>query len=229
MTDTVSKFPRRDIRLAMTVFGDLLPAQELQHFRGAMIKIAENHPLFHNHAGEGYEYRYPRIQYKLFDGHPAVLGIEEGATLLKDIFSSGQTIRCRIGRHDTSLTVASLGEWQEEIGMSDAAHTYAIENWLPLNEGNFRQFRQAEGMISRIDLLQRIMVGNILSFAKGMDLYFDSEVKCLIQQLKEKPAMTYKGVGLLEFSASFTTNILLPQWIGLGKSASQNHGIIIHL
>ena len=74
-----------------------------------------------------------------------------------------------------------------------------------------------------------MLTGNILSFAKGMDVYFDKEVKCTIQQIRENSPRSYKGVDLLGFSAAFTSNVCLPQWIGLGKSASQNHGTLLHL
>lgn len=229
MTSSLSKPSSRRIRLAMVVFENILTSQELPKFRGAVIALTDGHRLFHNHVNSGYSYRYPRIQYKLFDGHPAILGIEEGADILRKTFAAGQGIRCRIGYRDKLMKVFSVGDWSEEIGISNDIHSYAIEDWLPLNERNFREYQEAEGIIERLSILQRVLVGNILSFAKGMDLYFSQDVKCTIQQIEANGPLSYKGIDMLGFSASFSSNVHLPQWIGLGKSASRNHGIIIHL
>lgn len=229
MTETQKKVAFRPISLAMVAFENILSPDELPRFRGAVIRHADMHPLFHNHVDSGYAYRYPLIQYKYFDGHPAILGIEEGASVLKELFYAGQCMKCRIGRRDVLLKVASRGEWQEEAGLSDGLYSYAIEDWLPLNARNFHEYQEAEGMIDRISLLQRVLVGNILSFAKGMGLFFTREVKCLIQQISTDNTLSYKGIDLLGFSVSFKTNVRLPQWVGLGKSASQNHGTIIHI
>ena len=229
MTDSLNSPIYRRIHLSMVVFENLLPPEDLPRFRGAVIAMTGGDRLFHNHVDAGYSYRYPRIQYKQFDGHPAILGIEEGADILKKNFTSGQGIRCRIGNREELLKVSSVGDWHEETGISNEIHSYAIENWLPLNERNFREYQGADGIIERLSILQRVLVGNILSFAKGMDMYFSQEIKCTIQQISTNGPLTYKGIDLLGFSASFRSNVKLPQWIGLGKSASQNHGIIIHL
>lgn len=229
MEDSPSKPSFRRIRLSMVVFENILPPEDLPRFRGAVIAMTGSDRLFHNHVDTGYAYRYPRIQYKLFDGHPAILGIDEGADILRKNFAIEQGMRCRIGNREELLKVSSVGDWHEETGISNEIHSYAIENWLPLNERNFREYQGADGIIERLSILQRVLVGNILSFAKGMDIYFSQEVKCTLQQISANGPLTYKGIDLLGFSASFRSNVKLPQWIGLGKSASQNHGIIIHL
>lgn len=229
MIELQNEITSKTIHLAMAVFENILPLYELPQFRGAIIERVGRQPLFHNHSSEGYTYRYPLIQYKLFDGHPAVLGIEEGASIVSSTFSTDQSFNCRIGRHSQLLKVSSVGQWTQDVGVSDEFHSYAIENWIPLNAENFRLYQHSESAIERIQLLQQMLVGNILSFAKGLNIFFDSEIKCVIRQISAESNINYKGVDLLGFSASFKTNVRLPQWIGLGKSASLNHGIIIHL
>ena len=45
-----------------------------------------DYPLLHNHyAQDKILYSYPLIQYHVIDGQASMLGIEEGADLLKDI------------------------------------------------------------------------------------------------------------------------------------------------
>lgn len=217
----------RPINMAMAVFEDLISPDELRFFRGVVINLSDNNPLFHNHVDVGYRYIYPKVQYKWFDGHPAVLGIDEGANAVNDLFAGMESLHCRLGRYSRELHLASLADWHDEIGISRTQHAYCIENWLPLNSKNFREYSQSEGLVGKLTLLQRILTGNILSFAKGMGLFFDRQVNCIIEDISSNEGSGFKGIEFMEFSAVFKSDVLLPQWIGLGKSASLNHGIIL--
>ena len=217
----------RRIRMAMAVFRESIQEDQLRLFRGAMIGQSGSDPLFHNHRSDGYHYRYPLIQYRLIEGHPAVLGIDEGARRVAGLFGGKDELICRIGSRTRRFSLSSLAEWEDEAGLSVTPGKYIIENWLPLNGANYREFQQTEGAIARLEMLQRILTGNILSFASGMDIFFDRTVECTIHDIERNGLVRYKDVELMCFSASFITDAVLPQWIGLGKSASLNHGIVI--
>lgn len=217
----------RSIHMSMAVFDDLISSDELRFFRGVVIDLADANPLFHNHVDAGYRYSYPKVQYKLLDGHPAVLGIGEGADAVKDLFAGMETLHCRLGHRRRELHLSSLADWHEEIGISGTQHTYYIEKWLPLNTRNFKEYREAEGLIGQLTLLQRILTGNLLSLAKGLGLFFDRRIKCMLEDIRTNDSSAFKGLEFMEFSVVFKTDVLLPQWIGLGKSASLNHGIIL--
>ena len=59
------------------------PASKL---RGHIAGRFKQYPILHHHLEEaGYLYTYPRIQYKQIEGTPVILGIEEGADILKNI------------------------------------------------------------------------------------------------------------------------------------------------
>ncbi len=217
------------IHLVIVNFDEPIPPSELSWFRGAMIRLADNNPLFHNHQGQGYNYVYPKIQYKLINGYPAVLGINEGALALKEILSDCNSIHCRLGHTINEFHISSIGEWDENIILTPELNTYFIANWLPLNARNYEEYLRADTPAARLPLLDRIITGNILSFAKGMGVFFDSQVICQFDDIESNGNLTYKDVDLLSFSGSFKSNVQLPQWIGLGKSASLNHGIIIKI
>lgn len=221
MTDTV--------RLLKVDFEEYITPYELSSFRGVMIAVSESNPLFHNHVAEGFRYAYPKIQYKLVGGRPSVLGIADGAYALAEIFDESTGLTCRLGRREATLEVSSIAAWDEEIAITDTPMTYMINDWLPLNASNFRDYRHAGGMIERLTMLQRILLGNILSFAKGLGIFFEDTVKCTIEDMESTGTVNFKGIDLMSFSGRFTANVRLPQWIGLGKSASLNHGTIIRI
>lgn len=208
-------------------FQDHIRPSELQWFRGVIINLSGHNQLFHNHLNEGFNYAYPKVQYKLIDGRAAVIGIGESVDYLRHLFSEVSSLPCKMGNTFRNLQIATIEEWEENVALTDSLHTYRIDNWLPLNSRNYKEYCDAEGLIARMVMLEKILTGNILSFAKGIGLFFDSKITCVIEDLHATGNMTYKGVGLMSFSATFKTDVRLPLWIGLGKSSSLNHGIII--
>ncbi|MBD5358027.1 MAG: CRISPR-associated endonuclease Cas6 [Bacteroides sp.] len=217
------------IQFIIVTFEEHIAPVELPWFRGAIIELAGNNPLFHNHLNQGYNYRYPKIQYKIINDRPAILGVNEGADSLRQLLSATTPFHFRLGHVFKEFHVASVGEWSEEVSITPDLHNYRIENWLPLNARNYNEYLNSGSMAERIFMLDRILTGNILSFAKGMGIFFDSQVICRFEDLKSRGNLSYKGIDLLSFSGTFKSNVLLPQWIGLGKSASLNHGIITQI
>ncbi|MDE6422852.1 MAG: CRISPR-associated endonuclease Cas6, partial [Muribaculaceae bacterium] len=90
-------------------------------------------------------------------------------------------------------------------------------------------FNHAAGLAEKVMLMERILTGNILSCAKGLDEYFSQRINCKILDIDYEGNKAYKGIELLNFSATFKTNVMIPQWLGLGKSVSLNHGTVISL
>lgn len=214
------------VRIVKILFEEHISIAELPYFRGVLIGMSDQDSLFHNHIEEGYYYSYPKIQYKIIDGRPAVIGINEGAEALERMFLRLKSFSCHLGRRDTELNIMSIDEWTGDVIMTDDMYFYRIDNWLPLNSRNYNEYVRADGLASQVRILERILVGNILSFAKGVNVFFDATVLCRISDFNCYGNNAYKGVGFISFSAIFNTNVFIPQWIGLGKSASLNHGII---
>lgn len=98
-----------EIKITVILFDGLLSEREIPSFRGAVMAIAGNDPLFHNHTEDAKDInRYPRIQYKLIDGHPAVVGIMEGADAVKRLFIPGAKHVMRIGQEYREFVVQDV-------------------------------------------------------------------------------------------------------------------------
>ena len=83
------------------------------------------------------------------------------------------------------------------------------------------------GSTEQSRLLERVLIGNILSLSKAIGLEVTVRLRaepCLLPSgLEElKP-----GLQLLGFSGSFRVNFALPQGWGLGKSSSRGFGTVI--
>lgn len=215
-----------EIKITTILFDNRISPHEIPLFRGCVIRLADGNPYFHNHTDSGFAYSYPMVQYKCLCGHAAVVGVNEGADILLGLFRPGDSFPCQWGRKFLDMRVVSVRTEVCNVGISDNPKVYLIDSWLPLNQNNYGDFCSAQSHEERLRILEKILTGNILSFAKGMRLFFDRQVTCRILHLEEPEHTIYKGVGMIGFSAVFTSNVFLPENIGLGKSASLNHGTI---
>lgn len=132
-----------------------------------------DYPLLHNHyAGNKILYSYPLIQYHVIDGEASILGIEEGADLLREIADDITELRLS----DSYYKVEDRNIVNDEINVSTTNKEYHykfITPWLALNKNNFERFNKIEGWKDRKVFLNRILTGNILSMAKGLGIIVD--------------------------------------------------------
>ena len=214
------------IRVVVATFKNKISQEEIPFFRGSIIRLSDNASFFHNHQEEGFRYAYPLVQYKRIDGHAAVLGINEGGEAIEELFKDRVRYECQLGNRQVEMELIGIRSEKISIHCMEQDHIYSIKGWLPLNRENYRSYLSADGLAEQIAMLERILIGNILSFAKGLGVFFEIPVRCRIFQLENEKSFNYKNVGLLSFSAKFRTNVSLPAYIGLGKSVSINNGVV---
>ena len=214
------------IRVVVATFKNKISQEEIPFFRGSIIRLSDNASFFHNHQEEGFRYAYPLVQYKRIDGHAAVLGINEGGEAIEELFKDRVRYECQLGNRQVEMELIGIRSEKVSIHCMEQDHIYSIKGWLPLNRENYRSYLSADGLAAQIAMLERILIGNILSFAKGLGVFFEIPVRCRIFQLENEKSFNYKNVGLLSFSAKFRTNVSLPAYIGLGKSVSINNGVV---
>lgn len=220
------KTPNKKIKILISIFNFEIERREIPAFRGAVIeKVGQENLLFHNHLGKDFRYGYPLIQYKLIRKKPAIVCINEGSEEIVKFFENidwdltlnGEKIHAEI-KH--------LSFDYFHCGFSDELKTYEIKNWFALNEENFEKFMRLDKESNRLEFLERILIGNILSFAKGVGWNVAQQIKTKITQISDYRAFNFKNQQMLGFDIKFTSNITLPDHIGLGKSVSRGFGVI---
>ena len=218
----------KHIRVLTIIFDAEIAPHEVPLFRGAVIRTIGDDAdvLYHNHEGDNaYRQRYPLIQYKRLSGKASIVSIEEGINAIQSFLQSDDAT-VMLGHREISLTVKEVIQSETVIGLSDTMNCYNIKNWLALNPDNVKKYRRASGIKERAELLEQVLTGNILSMCKGQDYYLEDELQVSITDYKERKSEYVKGMQMLSFDAEFKSNILLPQYIGLGKYASKGHGVI---
>lgn len=181
--------------------------------------------LWHNHTEDGKPiYRYPLIQYKVVEGVPRVIGLEKGAQLLIDHFLEVNEIRINelvIPVHSKQVNSQSL-----DIGVQPQLYTYQLATpWFALNQEKYQEYKQASK-----DERTRILNGNLISnmFSLMKEVGYREEERIMTQVMDLKPVSSkFKGRTMTMFKGRFVTNVLLPSYIGLGKSVSRGYGTIV--
>ena len=218
----------KETRVVVATFRNRIREEEMPYFRGCMIKESCNNALFHNHKEENFYYTYPLVQYRIIDGCASAVGIDEGGEAIEAMLKDRSAFPCAIGNRNIEMELIGVRSQKVKVELLPQPRTYSIEGWVPLNSSNYTRYRQTRGLAARIEMLQKILVGNILSFAKGIGVYIDGTVRCEIEHIEEERSFAYKGVVLMSFAARFSANILLPDCIGLGKAISLGKGTIRH-
>lgn len=202
---------------------------ELPFLRGALIsKVSNSGTLFHGHLPDGLRYSYPLIQYKKLGEYATVVALQEAVPQLAELLLENTVpIKLRLGRRMVSASVSDVFRQNIDMSVSTAMRTFEISRWLPLNQENYDAYRTMDSLADKLAFLENLLLGNILSFAKGVGVFFEEQVRVSIVYILSSGTFKYKGVEMLGFDIQFRTNVRLPEFIGLGKGVSLGFGTIM--
>lgn len=201
---------------------------EIPLLRGAVISsLPRNAVLFHDHDGDKLRYAYPLIQYKRLDGKAALVCVGTGTKAVWEYFTHSSP-HVRLGNRETDLVIDNIYTDSSQLTFSgNIAHSYSLHNWLPLNETNYTRYKSESSLTGRVLFLEHILTGNILSMLKGLGIHVEKEIKVSITSLNGPKRLHYKNIKTIGFDANFDANILLPDYIGLGKHVSVGFGTLL--
>lgn len=216
--------------MLVVCFTNHLTVVEIPYFRGAVLAALGNQTdlLFHNHTNDGFRYAYPLIQYKSIHGKAAIVCIGEGTGRIGNFFTHLHE-PLKIGNREMVLELENIKSSAPLIQVWNANFLYSLRKWLPLNQENRNKYESMNDLNERILFFEKILTGNILSFAKGLGIHFEKQVTCGITQLEEKGVMRHKKINFETFDIEFWSNVSLPNYIGLGKGVSHGFGTCIRI
>ena len=215
-----------ELRLLKIQYTGSIAPHEVVAFRGAISsKVGEKGVLFHHHNGDKLRYSYPLIQYKRLEGHPTMICIGTGVDDVHKFFAqpdwsimiSGRKLDMKI-KHLELVTIT--------VGMSAAPLSYQLYHWVPLSQTSFPEYKSLSGKAEQTAYLERKLIGNILSFAKGLGWYIPEKIKLTITGFTERSPIQIKGIAMSNFHVDFTCNVQLPEHIGLGRKVSVGMGVL---
>nr|NQU89438.1 hypothetical protein [Bacteroidota bacterium] len=217
----------KKIRILIVVFDTEIKGYEIPAFRGAIVeKVGRDSILFHNHInGNGFLYKYPLIQYKCLNRKPAIVCVELGVDEIHKYFEN-KSWDIQISDRWLNMKIDRLNLNQFTMQVGNKRWEYTITNWIALNQENYQKYLTIESLAGKLLFLENILKANILSFAKGIDWMVDKPVEISIKDLRKARPVTLKGNKVMGFNADFSSNVFLPNYIGLGKSVSMGFGVV---
>lgn len=208
-------------------FANHIRNEELPFLRGAVIRaIGDKTVLGHNHIGNELRYAYPLIQYKRIDGNAAIMGINEGVEHVEH-FMAIHPKTMRIGHRCEQFLIDSAYKEQYPLCITPEMRCYTASKYLPLNQANYEQYKRFDSIIERYNLLEHCLIGNILSAAKGLGVFFNGQVRVALQRVENEQLYKFKTIKMMGFDIVFKTNVILPRFIGLGKKVSFGFGTVM--
>ncbi len=194
---------------------------KLRGFFGNLFR--EHSPLLHNHFEDGsLRYAYPLVQYKVIRGVANLIGINEGAELLADLFLKVKDLD--IDGKVYPVLSKQIEHKQVEAGSTNDILTYQfLTPWLALSQKNYQAYRQADEDARR-ELLKRILRGNILSMYKGLGVWAERKLDAVV--MVEETEVHFKGKKMIGFHGKFGVNAIIPDLLGIGRSVSRGFGTV---
>jgi len=193
--------------------------------RGFIASRFPDNPLLHHHLNnpnkKGLVYTYPKVQYKIIDGTPMILGIGEAKEIVKTI-SNIDYLNLKGEKY--LLTDKKLIEQDVTFGVSKDMRFYRLFTpWLALDEESYKRYR-GKNVGEKKKQLESILVGNIISMAKGLGYVIMDNLTVTIDVQEVKTSL--KGTPMLGFLGTFSVNFEIPDYWGIGKSVSRGFGTV---
>ncbi len=185
-------------------------------------KLGE-YTVLHQDNSSGFVFRYPAVQCKMVKNTLMVVGISQGADFLEEISRGTEKISpvengCVITARDPAVRT-------EQFGTADAMATYEFQTpWLALNQQNTRKFYELKGKPDRDVFLQKILSEGLVTLAKSLDYQPAGPIRCEERVRFRKEWIDNKSV--MVFTGKFRTNLLIPDYLGMGQSVSLGFGTV---
>jgi hypothetical protein len=185
-------------------------------------KLGE-YTLLHKGNDTGFIHRYPVIQCKQIKNRLLVIGISQGASFLEQLIRDHTEIPA--GKNTCTIVTRDVTSRKEEFGISGVMHTYTfLTPWLALNQQNAKKFYDLKGKSERDAFMLKILLSNLGTLAKSLDyktpvaVNGDAKVQFRIDWIDRE--------NVIVFSGRFRTNLIIPDYFGIGQSVSQGFGTI---
>lgn len=239
----------KSIPLTAITFNSKLQASALRKLRGAVIESVMQHKAvfeaasvstdwFHNHEEQTMQpgvdaaqrqvatthHRYPLIQYKIRQHKAELVGIGDGAQALQ-LWLSMIGNELMVNREVISIDVYHHNHINWKPKLLATCETYRINQWLPLNPKNYEVWEKTPRLVDRVQLLDKALWGQLFNLTDNLRIELDRrKLELYINTIDLQTFKNCFGSKRLALDVTFSTNLNLPDDIGLGKGVSIGFG-----
>lgn len=198
---------------------------DLPKLRGYFAQKFSDNIEFHNHLPDGgFSYSYPVIQYRIINGHPALIGVNAGIELIKNLFFDLDELI--INEKKYNLPEKEIVLLEQELGEANDYINYRFTSpWMALKEENFRKYIKMNKPEQQ-QFLKVLLRENLKSLCKGFDYWIEDIEKIKVEGFFREKLVNFKSRKMLCFYGDFMINFHIPQYLGLGKQSARGFGVV---
>jgi len=200
-------------------------ASDLPKLRGFFATHFPDDAEFHNHLPDGsFSYKFPVIQYRLIDEHPALIGVKNGIELIKNLFFDLDELI--INERVYQLPEKEIMLKDQELGECEDYINYRfVSPWMALNQENYLLYREKD-KIEQQQFLKILLRENLKSLCKGFGYWMEDVEKVKVEGYFQEKPVNFKNKKMLCFTGDFMVNFQIPQYLGLGKQSARGFGVV---
>jgi hypothetical protein len=155
-----------------------------------------------------------------------VIGINEGAKIFYKVINSFDSFV--LANQTLNITGTQIDVSNFKVHLTNSYTIYKfLTPYFAFNQKNFKRFKNAGTMKERKELIDSILAGNILSFLKSINVWLKKKLFVDFFYTRSR-RIHFKEILVNGLMGEFAANIKLPDFIGLGKSTSLGHGVILN-
>ena len=198
---------------------------DLPKLRGFFATHFPENMEFHNHLPDGsFSYKYPVIQYRLIDEHPALIGVKNGIELIKNLFFELDELI--INERVYQLPEKEIMLKEQELGECEDYINYRfVSPWMALKEDNYHKYKSLNKMEQQ-QFLKILLRENLKSLCKGFGYWMEDVEKVNVEGFFRELPVNFKNKKMLCFTGDFIVNFQIPQYLGLGKQSARGFGVV---
>jgi len=201
-------------------------AFSLESLRSFLNRNLLEYTAAHREQSAGFIHRYPAVQCKQVKNTLMAIGIAQGADFLHTILHGMTAIAS--GPDTCTVTGHDPGVREEFFGVAAEPVTYEFQtSWLALNQQNARKFYDLKGKPERDCFMQKLLLRNLVSLAKSLDYSPALPIACEPRVRFKRERIDRENV--MVFYGKFRTNLVIPDYLGIGQSLSLGYGTVCRL
>lgn len=207
----------------LTFHADRPIMEDANKLKGYIAKLFREYPIFHNHYGNRCMFTDSRVHYMVVGRVGYILGIEEGAEAIK-MLSDISELHLENSIYKVRPTFCD----KEEIIIptKEFIQYDLVSYWLPYNSENYEIFKTLKDRTEKKFFVNNMLRNNIISMCKGYGLDVDKRKHTIYVHSRLKESMSFYKVPRTSYIGEFRTNMILPDFFGLGEKVSAGFGVI---
>lgn len=211
----------------------LNPSTKLQQrdavkLRGYIAGVFPEESSLHNHTPDNkLIYRYPQAQFKIVNGTPILILIQNSIKLISKIEEATDTLKIEKSTLPVFEKIITISE--EDFGLSGSLIKYRFcSPWLSLNQDNHIKYIRLPDEAKK-EFLGNIFTANLLSMSKSLNYTVEGKIMAYCEVREIKQPVKFKERELIGFTGHVTTNFSIPDLLGVGKSPARGFGTLMKI